>query len=493
MPPNDGIRITAGTPTRPRVRSRYFARWLMTWSSAGYENPSNCISAIGRHPAIASPTQIPAIPASAIGVSNTRSRPNSACRPSVTRKTPPSAPTSSPNTSVRGSAASASRSAAFSAATIVSSAIAEELLTLTEQGRRRVGERVVEHLARGRLAERGELGAHVRDPGLRLVVARADERVIDRAGVQKVRSVAVDRVPLAPGRDLGLVPVAGRVVGGRVRADAVRDRLDQRGALARSGTFDRVPRDGVHRQDVVAVDPNPRHAVACRPGRDRRGELLVRRDRDRPPVVLAEEDRGRAEDGGEVRALVEVALGGGPVAEVREGAGGAPVELRPHRPPDSMDDLGRHGHADRREPRRDRVVRTAVPRPAVVLEVLDDVDAPHDRRRELAERGEHEVVGAERERAADLRRLLALERRVDREFALALERPAFAVQPSRTDHQPQELAALVLGQSHLDVPDRGAIGRDEPDDRGVGGRGLGHAGRPPAWTVERGQGSIYTL
>src|ERR687897_555439 len=284
MPPNDGIRITAGTPTRPRVRSRYFARWLITWSSPGYEKPSNCISAIGRHPAIASPTQIPAIPASAIGVSNTRSRPNSACRPSVTRKTPPSAPTSSPNTSVRGSAASASRSAAFSAATMVSSAIAEVLLALTEERRRRVGERVVEHLAPGRLAERSELGAHARDPGLRLVVARPDERVVDRAGAQQVRPVAVDRVALAPGGDLLLVPVAG----------------------------------GVVRQDVVAVDPDPRHAVPGRPGRDRRGELLVRRDRDRPPVVLAEQDRGRAEDGGEVRALVEVALGGGTVPEVCE-------------------------------------------------------------------------------------------------------------------------------------------------------------------------------
>ena len=65
----------------------------------------------------------------------TRARsPNSAWRPSVTRKTPPSAPTSSPNTSVRGSSARASRRAAFSAATIVTSAIAEELLALARAG-----------------------------------------------------------------------------------------------------------------------------------------------------------------------------------------------------------------------------------------------------------------------------------------------------------------------------------------------------------------------
>jgi len=66
----------------------------------------------------------------------------------------------------------------------VCSAIAEEPLTLGEQRRRRVGERVVEHLAGGRLTERGEVGTNVRDPGLRLVIARADERVVDRAPVQ---------------------------------------------------------------------------------------------------------------------------------------------------------------------------------------------------------------------------------------------------------------------------------------------------------------------
>src|SRR6185503_2659005 len=134
---------------------------------------------MGRQPAIASPTQIPAIPASAMGVSNTRSAPNSAWRPSVTRKTPPSAPTSSPNTSVRGSPASESRRAAFSAATIVTSAIAEELLALAKQGGGWIRERVVEHLGRRWLADRRELGADVCDPRLRLSLALVDERVVD--------------------------------------------------------------------------------------------------------------------------------------------------------------------------------------------------------------------------------------------------------------------------------------------------------------------------
>ena len=81
MPPNDGMRIVIGISTRPRVRSRYFATWLTTWSSAGYENPSNWISTTAFHPASARPTAAPTIAASAIGVSNTRSAPNVLLQP----------------------------------------------------------------------------------------------------------------------------------------------------------------------------------------------------------------------------------------------------------------------------------------------------------------------------------------------------------------------------------------------------------------------------
>src|SRR5665647_1640675 len=50
------------------------------------------------------------MPDSASGVSTTRSAPNSFCSPSVTRKTPPSAPMSSPISSTVGSASSAAPS-----------------------------------------------------------------------------------------------------------------------------------------------------------------------------------------------------------------------------------------------------------------------------------------------------------------------------------------------------------------------------------------------
>src|SRR5688500_2075205 len=154
------------------------------------------------------------MPASAIGVLNTRSRPNSRCSPSVTRNTPPSSPTSSPNTSVRSSPASASRSAAFNAATIVSSAIDDPALALTKERGGRLGERVIEHL-RGRWGpDRDDPGPDLRDPGLRVGLAGRHETLVGDAARGQEPAEAVDRVSRSPPGDLLLVAVAGRVVRG---------------------------------------------------------------------------------------------------------------------------------------------------------------------------------------------------------------------------------------------------------------------------------------
>src|SRR5204863_4134806 len=97
--------------------------------------------------------------------------------------------------------------------------------------------------------------------------------------------------------------------------------------------------------------------------------------------------------------------------------------------------LRRDRDADRREARGDRVVRAPVPGATVILEVGDGIDATRQGGGELSKRREREVVTLQRECAADLRRLLALERRIDREMALALQRDALAVEPPREDHQ----------------------------------------------------------
>ena len=89
------------------------------------------------------------------------------------------------------------------------------------------------------------------------------------------------------------------------------------GARARDGLARRLV-DGEH---VAAVDAHARHPVADRLVGERLGaRLRGERRRDRPLVVVAEEDERRLHHGGEVRALVERALGGRAVAEVRDRA-----------------------------------------------------------------------------------------------------------------------------------------------------------------------------
>jgi hypothetical protein len=68
------------------------------------------ISTTGFRPLSAMPTAAPRIVDSEIGVSITRSRPNSCCRPRYCANTPPR-PTSSPSTTTRVSARIASASA----------------------------------------------------------------------------------------------------------------------------------------------------------------------------------------------------------------------------------------------------------------------------------------------------------------------------------------------------------------------------------------------
>src|SRR5262245_7986595 len=172
------MRITIGMPTRPRDRFRYLATWLITWFSEGYENASNCISTTGRQPAMARPTETPAIPDSARGVSNTRRSPNSSCSPSVTRNTPPSFPTSSPNTSVRSSSASDRRSASLSAFAMVTSGIALDLLELPCQVGRQVGVDPRERLPRRPRLEGQHALARPRGQRTRLTLDVVQERLV---------------------------------------------------------------------------------------------------------------------------------------------------------------------------------------------------------------------------------------------------------------------------------------------------------------------------
>ena len=79
-----GVRMTSGQRTSPPNIAPIFAAWLITWSMAISRKLIVMISTTGRSPSIAAPIPAPTKPSSEIGVSRTRSSPNSSRRPAVT-------------------------------------------------------------------------------------------------------------------------------------------------------------------------------------------------------------------------------------------------------------------------------------------------------------------------------------------------------------------------------------------------------------------------
>src|ERR671922_43955 len=333
----------------------------MSWSRQGCENASYCISHTGGKPAMQRPTAVPRIPASASGVSTQRSEPKRSRRPAVARKTPPARPTSSPMTSTDGSRSSSVWKQSLIASTMLSSAIAEDPPQLLEVGAersRRVDVRVLEEKAGiGR-----RLGLGLRDPAphqlLRLRAHGLDALVVEHVQPPEVRLVAPDALVLALLLDAFEIDVRARVVGRRVRRGAVGDRLDKgrplAGARPRHGLAGRL----VHREHVSAVHAQAGHAVPDGLVGERLGpRLRLERRRDRPVVVVAEEDEWRPHHRREVGALVERALGGRAVAEVDDRARALAAQLLP---PGEAGRV-RHVRADRDADRGDVVVGRVPP------------------------------------------------------------------------------------------------------------------------------------
>src|SRR5947209_460099 len=95
----------------------------------------NMISTTGRRPVIAAPTPIPVKPASEIGVSSTRSRPNSSTSPDKTLNGVPASATSSPKMHTRSSRRISSASASRTAWANVSSRSGIDVLGYLRRGR----------------------------------------------------------------------------------------------------------------------------------------------------------------------------------------------------------------------------------------------------------------------------------------------------------------------------------------------------------------------
>ena len=182
-------------------------------------------------------------------------------------------------------------------------------------------------------------------------------------------------------------------------------------------------------------------AAAALPANELRGGLTVDRRRDRPAVVDAEQDHRGADDAGEVGGLVEVALGGGAVAEVAEHHPVLATQPHPPGEPDGVGDL-----CGDRDLGREDVHPGRIPPRVGVAGVIEDGVAEHvgaeaaeaDR---LAVLGHRPVDGrVHRRRRADHRRLLAVDRRRGADAALPLQVEQARRPVARPGHLRQELA-----------------------------------------------------
>src|SRR6478752_8560726 len=409
------MRTTSGNAIAPPVRQRYRPTWVISWSRQGYENASYCISQTGRQPAMQSPIALPRIPASASGVSTQRFSPKRSRSPAVARKTPPARPTSSPITITVSSRASSTWKPSLIASTMKSSGI-----PALAQVRRREDIRVVEDELRIGV----RLGLGLGDPlphrFERVVLDLLGGGVVEHAEPAKIRVVAADALVALLLLDAVEVDVRAWIVGSRVRRGAVRDGLDERRPASFARALGRFASRLEDREHVAAVDAHAGHPVPDGLVGERLGvRLRLERRRDRPLVVVAEEDQRRLHHSSEVGALVEGALARGAVAEVGDRDGRVALQLLAPGQARCVRDVSRDRHADRGY----AILRRVPPAGRVPPPPVEDGARRHaaqqpDRR--LAVAREDPVLVGERVHRPGLHRLVVPEDRVRANPALAV-------------------------------------------------------------------------
>src|SRR6266508_6128291 len=180
------------------------------------------------------------------------------------------------------------------------------------------GEDPFEHLLDGPRPRAGDARAYAVRELLGLLLHLFEEPRVGRAGGLEPPLVPFQRVQGLPPPDLIIGPVAEGVVGRGVRPDPVGDGLDQGRLAFVAGPRRRLLGRLKYGQHVVAVYQHTGETIGAGLAPDGGDRLRRQWDRDGPLVVLTEEHDRSLEDGGEVAALVDVALGGGAVAEVHE-------------------------------------------------------------------------------------------------------------------------------------------------------------------------------
>src|SRR5580693_7744562 len=302
--------MVIGAVVRPPVMNRSLAALLISWSAAMPMKSMIMISATGSIPSMAAPIAAPTIAASEIGVSSTRSWPYLVDSPAVGPDAPGSA-MSSPSRNTLSSACSASSSARFSASRIVIS-----LSSIISTSSDRELDRGCVHVVVEFIGRRGRRAHHLAQRCRQRLVVDAVELVLTAdSGVGKVAAESGHRVGLQRCRQLLLGDI-WHAVAEVVAAEAECHAFDEGGTATGAGPPQCFVEHTLHRQRIVAVQPNTGHAVSGSPFGDM-FELhgVAGRRHFGVEVVLADEDQRQVPERGHVGRLVERAGVGGAVAE----------------------------------------------------------------------------------------------------------------------------------------------------------------------------------
>ena len=290
-----------------------------------------------------------------------------------------------------------------------------------------------------------------------------------------------DEVPLQPVQGVAEGPqgrlvggaVAGRVITGGVWAGPVGEHLDEGPPEVVARPLLGPPGGGIDRQEVIAIDPQGRQAVAHALGREGRrlapGYALE--GRDGPLVVDHVHDHGGAIDRGEDQGLLEVLLGAGALADPGGGDLGVALVGRGHGPAHRLAELG--GDVARQGEEAERLAGVEHRQLAALqgvgligVDLIGHVDegiAPPDQHALLAIGGEAHVVGAQHQLGRRGYGLFPGALDVERGLALAVVEEHPLVKGAGQDHVLQTLAQDVGVQLRVPRADRLVVVVQHPD------------------------------
>src|SRR5258708_5058149 len=299
-------------------------------------------------------------------------------------------------------------------------------------------------------------------PSKRLVALLAPELALDHSGLE-----LFDWIAGLPLLHLARIPVTGRIVRRRVRAQPIGLCLDQRRTVAAPSTVDGFRARRVYLLHCIPIYLDSRKAISRGLDRDRTARgLPLDRHRNRPVVVLAEKHHGNAKDPSEVHRHVEVRRRSRPVPQESHHHGVIAFELgcpgRTHR-------LGQLG-ADARGPAHliDSLAGlvgghlSAFGEIPAVSEHLSNVGyewkSPQKHRRSLAQRWENPVTLPKSVCACDACRFLPGAGAVEANPTLPLQAHHSFIERANQHHSPIDLFLLRRGDPRLRTR-LGSIGR----------------------------------